>query len=246
PALERAALHTCGRRGDAICPSARFLRADRRPRHRHRHRRRAPPAYLRALLPRRQVARPPERGHRHWPDNRAPPCVRAGWRDLGRKRRPRPRLDLLHNPAGARHSRDRGLMIWKLYTANSIFQSAVYNFQFLIMEDSTIPFNWLGLLQLVGLWLLVVFAALRVFDLLFPQLRRDDGKPADAPAAPRQPIARLPRRVAPGRAAPTRPTTAAQPQHAPRPAQALWQSNVRMIGVMLLIWAGVSFLPAAL
>src|SRR5689334_21707095 len=115
-----------------------------------------------------------------------------------------------------------------------------------MMEDSTIPFNWLALLQLVGMWLLVVFAALRVLDLLFPRLRRDDGESRSAPAAPRQPIGRGPRRIAFGRAAATRAgAQGAQPQPAPRLAQALWQSNVRTVAVMLLIWGGASFLPAA-
>ena len=48
------------------------------------------------------------------------------------------------------------------------------------MQNSLAVFNWLGLLQLIALWLLVVFAALRVFDVLFPRLRRDDGEPPPA------------------------------------------------------------------
>src|SRR4051794_17409101 len=100
--------------------------------------------------------------------------------------------------------------------------------------------NWFGLLQLALLWLVVVFLALRALDLLFPRLRRDDG---EAPAA-----------ATPGlrsTAAVARPTRAAAgPRPAatlePRAGQAYWQTNVRMIIVMLLIWAGAWLVPAIL
>ncbi|MBK9944414.1 MAG: hypothetical protein IPP13_22680 [Kouleothrix sp.] len=56
------------------------------------------------------------------------------------------------------------------------------------MQDASTTFNWLGLFQLIVLWLMAVFAALWVLDWLFPQLRRDEG---DAPLTPgaRQPAA---------------------------------------------------------
>jgi hypothetical protein len=37
-------------------------------------------------------------------------------------------------------------------------------------------FDWGALLRLVGLWLVVVFLALRALDFLFPRLRRGEGE----------------------------------------------------------------------
>ncbi len=112
------------------------------------------------------------------------------------------------------------------------------------MHDSPITFDWLALLRLIVLWLVVVFLALRALDLLFPRLRRggEDGEPAPprTPAPTRRIIRlRLPQPV--GR-------PAAQPAAgiAPRVDQAYWSTNVRMIVVLLLIWFGASFVPAAL
>src|SRR4051812_6312373 len=99
-------------------------------------------------------------------------------------------------------------------------------------------FDWFGLLQLALLWLVVVFLALRALDLLFPRLRRDDGE-APTIAAPG---------VRPGAGAGRRAHAAVGPRPAstlePRAGQAYWQTNVRMIGVMLLIWAGAWLVPA--
>ncbi|HEX5691067.1 MAG TPA: hypothetical protein VFX76_13730, partial [Roseiflexaceae bacterium] len=44
--------------------------------------------------------------------------------------------------------------------------------------------NWLAVLQLLGLWLLVVFVALRVLDVLFPRLRRGDDDAAPSRLGP--------------------------------------------------------------
>jgi len=112
-----------------------------------------------------------------------------------------------------------------------------------MLEVST-TFDWGALLRLIGLWLVAVLLALRVLDLLFPRLRRDDNEaPALRPSPPLRPAVGL------------RPA-AAQPVVArPAPAsdstttsleQAHWRSNVRMVVVLLLIWVGVSFVPAAL
>src|SRR5262245_5236360 len=111
------------------------------------------------------------------------------------------------------------------------------------MSDSNTSFNWLGLLQLFVLWLLVVFAALRVLDVLFPRLRRDDG---EAPAATRQPLSIRPPRGATGKATQAAPALAQAPApRTTRVGKAHWEAIRRIIGVMLLIWAGVSFVPAA-
>src|SRR6266542_120970 len=113
------------------------------------------------------------------------------------------------------------------------------------MQDSPATFNWLGLLQLFALWLLVVFAALRVLDLLFPRLRRDDGETPAAPATARQPLSIRPPRGAVGQAARAAPAAVQEPTaRSAQVGKTHWQANRRTIGVMLLIWAGVSFLPA--
>src|SRR4051794_36318638 len=108
------------------------------------------------------------------------------------------------------------------------------------MNELAPTFDWFGLLQLALLWLIVVFLTLRALDLLFPRLRRDDG---DAPA-----VAAPGARPAAGVGRPMR--SAAGPRPAatlePRAGQAYWQTNVRMIGVMLLIWAGAWLVPAVL
>src|SRR5215207_5460165 len=100
--------------------------------------------------------------------------------------------------------------------------------------------NWFGLLRLALLWLIVVFLALRALDLLFPRLRRDDGE-APIVAAPG---------ARPAGGGSRRPRAAAGPRPAstlePRAGQAYWQTNMRMIGVMLLIWAGAWLVPALL
>jgi cation/acetate symporter len=110
------------------------------------------------------------------------------------------------------------------------------------MQDASTTFNWLGLFQLIVLWLMAVFAALWVLDWLFPQLRRDEG---DAPLTPgaRQPAA--PPSVLPARKAIL--PAIRMPPIIPMPpvGRLAWRANMRTIGVMLLIWAGVSFVPAA-
>ena len=95
------------------------------------------------------------------------------------------------------------------------------------MNDTLVPFNWLGLLQLFALWLLVVFVALRALDLLFPRLRRDGGEtPANRALAtlrpPRATLAKAPSAT---------PAAAARPS---RLGRAHWQTNVRTMVAMLL------------
>jgi len=100
--------------------------------------------------------------------------------------------------------------------------------------------NWFGLLQLALLWLVVVFLALRALDLLFPRLRRDDGQAPSVSTPGARPVhstGRLARAATGQRSAPTL---------EPRAGQAYWQTNLRMIGVMLLIWAGAWLAPAVL
>jgi cation/acetate symporter len=105
------------------------------------------------------------------------------------------------------------------------------------MDTLVITLNWRGLLVLAGLWLLVVVVALRVIDRLFPPLQRG-GSPTNAPPPPG-----VPRRPAgPATARPDiRPDIASTPVN-----QAYWRANLRLIAWLLLIWAGVSFMPAAL
>ena len=105
------------------------------------------------------------------------------------------------------------------------------------MEGAPQAFNWLGLFQLITLWLLVVFAALGVLDWLFPQLRRDESEAAPLNGA-RAPSPRQPQPAPSAADAPP----ARRVAH-PRPIS--WAANVRLIVVMLVIWAGSSFLPAA-
>jgi cation/acetate symporter len=104
--------------------------------------------------------------------------------------------------------------------------------------------DWFGLLRLALLWLVVVFLALRVLDLLFPRLRRDDGETPSATMPGPRPGAGAgrPARAALGSRQPAQPAAA----QASRSAQAYWRTNVRTIVVMLLIWAGAWFVPAAL
>src|SRR5204863_2490715 len=97
------------------------------------------------------------------------------------------------------------------------------------MNELAPTFDWFGLLQLALLWLVVVFLALRALDLLFPRLRRDDG---EAPT-----VATPGARPAAGAGRPMRAATGPRPAATlePRAGQAYWQTNLRMIGVMLLI-----------
>ncbi len=113
------------------------------------------------------------------------------------------------------------------------------------MLDLAITFDWFALLRLAGLWLLVVFLALRALDLLFPRMRRDDNEAPGAGGTAGRP-------TGPGRP-PYGPSRAGVPARTPAPArlatgvnQAYWRANVRGIVVLLLIWAGASFVPAAL
>src|SRR5512139_1719372 len=95
--------------------------------------------------------------------------------------------------------------------------------------------NILGLFQLIGLWLIVVMITLVVLDWLFPRMRRGDDETPRFDAQPWYPTApRLARRVV----RPTEPVPLVNP--------AYWRSNVRLIVVLLIIWAGASFGPAVL
>src|SRR5262245_18865673 len=114
------------------------------------------------------------------------------------------------------------------------------------MQEPPTTFDWGALLRLVGLWLVVVFLALRALDLLFPRLRRGEG---DAP--PRRlglPIRRVlaPRPAPTGKAAV--PSVARLPgdNRAPAAGLAHWNANLRMVAILLLIWVGASFVPAML
>jgi cation/acetate symporter len=109
------------------------------------------------------------------------------------------------------------------------------------MPDALATLNWLAVLQLIGLWLLVVFVALRVLDLLFPRLRRGDDEAAPSRLGP--PVRRLsmPRLPVMGRAVrPALPTLPVQPA-AENPH---WRANVRLVAVLLLIWLATSTVPA--
>src|SRR5262245_13013250 len=106
------------------------------------------------------------------------------------------------------------------------------------MNDSAPSFDWYGLLRLIGLWLVVVFLALRALDFLFPRMRRDDG---DAPALRAAPPTARPRLRL--RAGPTQ-RVAQRSSSAPSVGQAYWQTNRRMIVALLAIWVGASLVPA--
>jgi cation/acetate symporter len=102
-------------------------------------------------------------------------------------------------------------------------------------------FDWLGLGQIVGLWLAVVFIAVRVLDRLFPPLRHGDTNepppPIDLaswyPPAPPHPLK-------------LKHAASTSIENLPRVSPLYWQSNLRLIGVLLLIWFGVSFGTAAI
>src|SRR6185436_3576495 len=113
------------------------------------------------------------------------------------------------------------------------------------MPVSPPNFDWLALLRLIALWLVVVLLALRALDLLFPPLRRGEGEGGEPPARPARPVRRL--------IGLRLPQAAGQPAAAGRRggpaagvAPAYWSTNVRMVLVLLAIWAGASFVPAAL
>ncbi len=42
--------------------------------------------------------------------------------------------------------------------------------------QQVLTFNWIGLLQLIVLWMLIVFVAVWVLDWLFPPLHRDESE----------------------------------------------------------------------
>jgi cation/acetate symporter len=116
------------------------------------------------------------------------------------------------------------------------------------MPDAPTTFDWGALLRLIGLWLVVVVLALRVLDLLFPRLRRGDDAetPAPRPASPLWRGARVRPASAAGRPAPLQAVVRASDGAVPALESAHWRNNVWTIVVLLLIWAGVSFVPAAL
>jgi cation/acetate symporter len=113
------------------------------------------------------------------------------------------------------------------------------------MQETPPIFDWGALLRLAGLWLVVVFLALRGLDLLFPRLRRGEG---DAPPRPGSPVRRALGPRPPTVGQPALPDAGGRPADSRVPAvsQARWSANVRMVVVLLLIWIGVSFVPAAL
>src|SRR5262245_38125350 len=106
------------------------------------------------------------------------------------------------------------------------------------MNDSAPTFDWYGLLRLVGLWVVVVFLALRALDFLFPRMRRDDADAPELRAAP--PTVRPRLRL---RARPTQ-RVAQRSSSASSIGQAYWQTNLRMIGALLALWVGASLVPA--
>lgn len=105
------------------------------------------------------------------------------------------------------------------------------------MADSTLDINWRSILLLLGLWLLVVVIGVRVLDALFPRLRR--GAPPTSTRVDQLPPQStvLPLRPRPRAGVERLPTVTPE-------SQAYWRTNLRTIGVMLVIWAAVSFLPA--
>src|SRR5262245_16697239 len=111
------------------------------------------------------------------------------------------------------------------------------------MQEPLLTFDWGALLRLVGLWLVVVFLALRALDLLFPRLRRGEG---DMPPRPEPPIRRAPGPRALPAGQPVQPVNARLPagERAPAVEQARWSANLRIVAVLLLIWIGASFVPA--
>jgi cation/acetate symporter len=115
-----------------------------------------------------------------------------------------------------------------------------------MMQETPPTFDWGALLRLIGLWLVVVFLALRALDLLFPRLRRGEG---DAPPSHLDtPIRRAlgPRPPLSGQVALPGATRHLADERAPAVDIARWSANVRMIIALLLIWVGVSFVPAVL
>ena len=85
--------------------------------------------------------------------------------------------------------------------------------------------NLLGIFQLVGLWLVVVMITLVVLDWLFPRRRRGDEEAPRFDVQPWYPAApRLARRA----------ERTAEPVSQISPAY--WRSNLRVIGVLLIIW----------
>src|SRR5512143_149310 len=92
--------------------------------------------------------------------------------------------------------------------------------------------NLLGLFQLIGLWLIVVMITLVVLDWLFPRMRRGDEEAPRFDSLPWYPTApRLARHV----------ERNAEPVSHISPAY--WRSNLRLIGVLLIIWFAGSFGP---
>lgn len=100
-------------------------------------------------------------------------------------------------------------------------------------------FNWLGLLPLVGLWLLAVFVSLRVLEWLFPRIHRGEADPASTQTdlLPWYPVAPRVRQLLEQRRADSLFTI-------PSVNPAYWRANVRVILVLLAIWIGISIIPA--
>jgi len=104
---------------------------------------------------------------------------------------------------------------------------------------------WLGLIQVLGLWVAVVLIASKIMDWLFPRMTRGDkdeqGKPLDPlPWYPvRRPI------VGAGLASAPKTMSATHVAASDRAVAngAYWRANLKLIGVLLVLWAAASILP---
>ncbi|MCS6939987.1 MAG: VC_2705 family sodium/solute symporter [Roseiflexus sp.] len=99
--------------------------------------------------------------------------------------------------------------------------------------------------MLVGamFWLAMIAIALMLLTLLFPQLERRDDDRRRAPMPPHVPRRQNERYSPPAVTIVETPKTAAL---SPSEQAAYWSSNVRVIVVLLLVWAGGAFLPPLL
>lgn len=99
-------------------------------------------------------------------------------------------------------------------------------------------FNWGGLILLIGLWFFAVVLALAVIDFLFPRMRRGSGgiplSRSKQTAPPLRPIARPPT------------TNVAPLTIASTTNLSHWHANLRLVGVMLGIWAAVILVPTTI
>ena len=103
------------------------------------------------------------------------------------------------------------------------------------MADAVSGFDWLGLLELIVLWVAAIVIALRAIDWLFPRMRRDGSATSTSAAIVRRPE----RRASQARTAPALGEIA----HSDNP---YWRANLRLIAVLLAVWAAAAFVPTAL